>query len=220
MHQPAISTVSTTPTSVAAPHVSGDHPDVLSHILDPDVNLGLWQRPGDRTITSELSKLRPMHLADVRCSTSPATFDDDVSRLLQQQGLDAMAFINWRIDLQRLANRCFVISKGRDVSLRLETTADDGCRRFHVDHTHLRLLCTYRGPGTQWLADQGANRGDMHAAPSGDGDFIQATTGEIVLLKGSLWQGNDAFGAIHRSPKPEAATSLRTLVTLDPLWRD
>ena len=31
--------------------------------------------------------------------------------------------------------------------------------------------------------------------------FFEASVGEIVLLKGSLWQENEGFGAVHRSPE-------------------
>jgi hypothetical protein len=70
------------------------------------------------------------------------------------------------------------------------------------------------------LDDQAADRGDLQAVKNGDDDVIQADVGEIVLLKGALWQDNDAFGAIHRSPGLDPEAPLRTLVTLDPLWRD
>ena len=155
MHQTAPRPVSPSLPRSASPDATGNQPDVLHRILDPGVNLGLWQRPAQPAITRELSSLRASDLPDVRCWTSPASFDDDLCALLGQQGLDPLAFKNWRIDLGRLAERFFDISKGRDVALRLETTEDDGCRRFHVDRTHLRLLCTYRGPGTEWLTDAG-----------------------------------------------------------------
>lgn len=88
------------------------------------------------------------------------------------------------------------------------------CPGWHVDHTGIRLVCTYQGPGTEWLDAQDVDRREL---PSIKAAFVQATPGEIVLLKGSLWQDNEAFGAVHRSPAP-SPVSLRTLVTLDPLW--
>jgi len=143
MHQTATDTESTIRTPSASSHAVGNQPEVLRRIHEPGVNLGLWQRPARQAITRELSPLRVSHLPDVRCWTSPASFDDDLCALLGQQDLDPLAFKNWCIDLGRLAELFFGISEGRDVALRLETTEDDGCRRFHVDHTHLRLLCTY-----------------------------------------------------------------------------
>ncbi len=117
----------------ASPHVTGDRPAELRQILNPGVNLCLWRRPVQPEVTRELSRLRASHLPDVRCRTSPASFDDDVSKLQTKQDLDSFAFKNWRDEQRRMANLIFSGSGGRDVVLRLETTVDDGCRRFHVD---------------------------------------------------------------------------------------
>ena len=35
--------------------------------------------------------------------------------------------------------------------VRLERVEDDGCALFHADTLEMRLLCTYAGPGTEWL---------------------------------------------------------------------
>jgi hypothetical protein len=34
------------------------------------------------------------------------------------------------------------------IGLRIHVLADTMCPRFHVDRVPVRLLCTYRGPGT------------------------------------------------------------------------
>ena len=220
MHQTTTDPVSTAPTSPALPHAEGDQPDVLHRILDPDVNLSLWHRPAQWEITQELSILQPSHLPDVRCWTSPASFDEDVSVLLQQQDLDPLAFQNWRIDLRRLVERFFGITEGRDVTLRLETTEDDGCRRFHVDRTHLRLLCTYRGPGTEWLTDAQVDRvAQANGAPNDciirfgePSQFRQFTVG---ILKGDAYPGNAGHGLVHRSPQIAGSGQTRVLFCLD-----
>ncbi len=144
MHQTLTNPELWTAAPVASAHVSSDRPSVLRHIVNPGVNLCLWQRPALPAVTGELSSLKASHLPDVRCWTSSASFDADVSTLLQQQGLDPFAFKNWRTDLRRLADPFFGISEGRDVALRLETTDDDGCRCFHVDRVGIRLICTYQ----------------------------------------------------------------------------
>lgn len=101
----------------AAPHVVGNQPDVLRHILDPGLNLGLWKRPSQTAIARELSSLQPSDLPDVRRATSLDAFDDDVSALLLLQGLNPRAFKNWRADLCRLADIYFSVSENRDVTL-------------------------------------------------------------------------------------------------------
>ena len=202
------------------PHVMGDQPGVLRRILEDDVNLALWRRPAQPAITRELSPLEAFHLPNVRCWTSPASFDDDLCALLEQQGLDPLAFRSWRIDLGRASALFFPLSGDRDVSLRLETTEDDACRRFHADRTHLRLLCTYRGPGTEWLTDAQVDRvAQANGAPNNciirDGEPSQFEPFWVGVLKGDAYPGNAGHGLIHRSP-PIAGTGLtRVLFCLD-----
>ncbi len=204
----------------APPHVTGDRPAELRQILNPGVNLCLWQRPVQPEVTRELSRLRASHLPDVRCRTSPASFDDDVSTLLTQQGLDPVAFKNWRADLRGLADLFFSVSGERDVVLRMETTDDDGCRRFHVDRTHLRLLCTYRGPGTEWLTNEQVDR---HAQGNGAPNEHIIRFGEpsrfepfwVGILKGDAFPGNTGLGLVHRSPQIAGSGQTRVLFCLD-----
>ena len=198
----------------------GKQPDVLHRILDPGVNLSLWQRPAQEAIRRELSHLHASHLPDVRCWTSSASFDDDLCALLGQQGLDPLALKNWRIDLGRLAELFFGISEGRDVALRLETTEDDGCRRFHVDRTHLRLLCTYRGPGTEWLTDAQVDRVAQASGAPNDciirfGEPSQFEPFWVGILKGDAYPGNAGHGLVHRSPPIAGSGQIRVLFCLD-----
>ena len=210
---------------MTAPHVlsncvRGDHPDVLRDILKPGINLCLWQRPVNRAVSHELSSLQAAHLPDVRCWTSPASFDDDVDTLLRQQDLDPSALKNWRIDLRRLADMFFSLSEDRDVSIRLETKDGDGCRRFHVDRTHLRLLCTYRGPGTLWLTDAQVDRAAQGSgAPNDDiirfGEPSCFETFWVGVMKGDAYPANAGRGLVHRSPPIAGSSRTRVLFCLD-----
>jgi hypothetical protein len=220
MHQTATHVEPITVMPNALSHVIGDRPDLLRQILDSGVNLCLWRRPVQPAVTRELLPLQASHLPDVRCLTSPASFDHDVSTLLQRQGLDPIAFQNWHTDLRRVADHFFGVCEGRDVTLRLETTDEDVCRRFHVDHTHLRLLCTYRGPGTEWLTDAQVDRAAQHSgAPNEDiirfGDPARFEPFWVGILKGQSYQGNAGRALVHRSPPIEGTGQTRILFCLD-----
>ncbi|MBF5038098.1 DUF1826 domain-containing protein [Methylophilus sp. 13] len=135
--------------------------------------------------------------------------------------------------IQELAQLVTVFAELLDcqtVGLRLEVLQKAMCPQFHVDHTGIRLLCTYMGPGTEWLEEAFADRSYLkhrsHLNPPGlnnqqragvvlDARGIrQADAFDIVLLKGSQWQGNTVGGAIHRSPVvPEGQT--RVVLALD-----
>ena len=115
------------------------------------------------------------------------------------------------------------------VGLRLEVVRHAMCPRFHVDHTGIRLLCTYRGAGTEWLDDRFADRSRLGTVSNGLSDeesgIVTQSTGiykvppfAIALLKGSAWQGNVGGGIIHRSPPVSPHTAPRVLLALDALW--
>ncbi len=58
-------------------------------------------------------------------------------------------------DIGMLASLFAEVTGEADVRLRLEHVDDDACRCHHVDAVRLRLLCTYAGPGTEWLDADG-----------------------------------------------------------------
>jgi len=207
-------------TASTSPHAAGNQPDVLRQILDPGVNLSLWQRPAQTAITRELSTLQASHLPDVRRLTSRGSFDDDVSTLLQQQDLDPLAFKHWRFDLHRLADLYFSVSGHRDVTLRLVTTEEDDCRRFHVDRTHLRLLCTYRGPGTEWLTNKQVDRLAQSTGATNEGIIRFGKPSQLEpfwvgVMKGDAYPGNAGHGLVHRSPSIAGSGQTRVLFCLD-----
>ncbi len=220
MQQTSRQPVSTKPSPPASTHATGDQPDVLYRVRDPGVNLGLWRRPAAPAIVRELSTLQATDLPDVRCKTSRESFGEDLSYLFRQQGLEPASFGNWRIDLARIAEVFFELCEERDVLLRLETTDDDGCRRFHADRTHLRLLCTYRGAGTEWLSDGQVDRAALtNGAPNHDilrsGHPLQFEPFWVGVLKGDTYPGNAGHGLVHRSPPIAGTGQTRVLFCLD-----
>lgn len=115
-----------------------------------------------------------------------------------------------------------------NIGVRLEVLNSAMCPRFHVDKTGIRLLCTYLGQGTQWLEEAYADRTKLGFASAniddGDSGLIldskgvhQAQTFAVVLLKGSLWQGNHMRGIIHRSP-PVLDNKPRVMLAIDAMW--
>jgi hypothetical protein len=207
-------------TSVVSPHFIADQPTTLDAIHSPGVNLCLWQRPAQPAIIQELSSLQAATLPDVRCSTSPNSFDNDVKTLLQQQDLDPSAFKYWHTDLCRLAELYFSISGNSDATMRLVTTKEDDCPRFHVDQTQLRMLCTYRGPGTEWLTDDQVDRGALSSGASNEaiirfGEPKKFDLFWVGIMKGNAYPGNAGHGLVHRSPQISGSGKTRVMFCLD-----
>jgi hypothetical protein len=131
-------------------------------------------------------------------------------------------------DLDLLAHLYSDLIGCPEIGVRLEVLHGAMCPTLHVDRTGIRLLCTYLGPGAEWLDDRYADRSKLGISTlnvcDADSGLIldsaglhQAPTFAIALLKGSLWQGNQQRGVIHRSPSvnPE---QIRVLVAMDALW--
>jgi hypothetical protein len=186
----------------------------LVEIFDPGVQVCAWQREIDPSIETYLSKLQQTRELQIIETLSPAA-EPGLGRLPDGPGRASL--------MEDLSLLCEVVCEllgCKAAGLRLARIGRAMCPGWHVDQVGIRLVCTFQGPGTQWLDDQDVERRDLHSRRPEDDAFIQAAPGEIVLLKGTLWQDNDAFGAIHRSPGLGTLASLRTLITLDPLWRE
>ncbi|ATJ91738.1 hypothetical protein CIW82_14665 [Acetobacter tropicalis] len=104
------------------------------------------------------------------------------------------------------------------VRFRLEQITTDSCRKFHTDHVALRLLCTYYGPGTEWLS---TTRGQTATSSSPEDDpalIHRIPAGHIALLEGNKGPHANSQGVVHRSPRLShlpMSERLRVLLTID-----
>ena len=199
-------------------HDIGDSAAVLQRATDPDVHLSLWRRPVNEAIVQELAQLKASDLSNTRRATSCASFDTDVSALLQEQGHDPAAFQSLRADMSQLITIFSAVSSGRDMKFRLLTTGSDDCRRFHLDRLQWRLLCTYQGPGTEWLTDAQVDREALvRCRPNGEvlrfGQASRFETCWVGILKGD--PKNIGSGQVHRSPPIADSGRVRVLFSID-----
>ncbi|WP_367115613.1 DUF1826 domain-containing protein [Thiohalocapsa sp.] len=76
------------------------------------------------------------------------------------------------------------------IGLRLEVLHRPMCPRWHRDHNGIRLLCTWLGPGTQWLDDAASPVSDPAQLPADAPPSGQAAPFDLVLLKADLPRSN------------------------------
>lgn len=109
------------------------------------------------------------------------------------------------------------------VGVRLAVLTKAMCPKFHVDRVPVRLVSTYVGACTEYLdnhdvlrgfreINNGATMRTVDAKPRAH--IRQAAEGDVMLLKGELWEGNEGRGAVHRSPVAYEYTP-RLVLTLD-----
>ncbi|MCG8039126.1 MAG: DUF1826 domain-containing protein [Candidatus Thiodiazotropha taylori] len=185
----------------------------LVEIFDPEVQVCSWQREIDPAIGDYLSALNQTSELQVIETLSPAG-QPSLKRLPAATGRASLDE-----DLAFLGEVVCELMGCSEVGLRLARIDRAMCPGWHIDRTSIRLVSTYQGPGTEWLDDQSVERADLNSERHQNNSYVKAAEGEIVLLKGALWQDNEALGAVHRSPELAPDSTLRTVVTLDPLWR-
>ena len=114
-------------------------------------------------------------------------------------------------DISEIVKIFCMLFNVKSVWLRLDAIDKPMCPRFHSDYVDCRTVTTYVGPATQWLPHQLVDRTKLGHGNNGQPDeksglFINKTdieqlnTGDIALLKGESWDGNDGAGLVHRSP--------------------
>ncbi|TVQ50035.1 MAG: DUF1826 domain-containing protein [Gammaproteobacteria bacterium] len=196
----------------------------LALIYEPDVNLCLLPRElspevqaftaAARTLPIALNGVLPAHDADW------AAWLAGYARLPGHA-----AFIR---DVAALAELYASLLEPDALGARLHQLSGPMCPRLHVDRVGIRLLCTYAGPGTEWLDDPLAERqllgpgaGGLSDEASGlirePADLRVIPAGAIALLKGEAFPDNVGGGVIHRSPHDPAP---RLLFSLDAVWQD
>lgn len=128
-------------------------------------------------------------------------------------------------DVERLTQRLLTVYAAPRFRLFFGAILGDQCRKFHVDYVHLRLLCTYLGPGTEWLRDEDVNRellGAPFECPEQANEAVQRQPGrvrhlrlgEVAILKGEAYPGQPGFGLVHRSPPISQAGLARVFLSI------
>jgi hypothetical protein len=134
-----------------------------------------------------------------------------------------------QVEIRRLVDVFRLLFGWGAVGLRVATTERPMCPRFHVDRVQARMVCTLKGPGTQYLDEEHVLRSmlgrPLPARPAWPAGLRHAgspihtcNAGDVVLLKGESWPGNSGRGAVHRSPPAEAHDGARLVVTIDALF--
>ncbi|EPJ77806.1 MULTISPECIES: DUF1826 domain-containing protein [Pseudomonas] len=202
-----------------ARQVQGDTPGVFTQILDDGTNLAVWQRQLPAHISDFAAMVLAMDpsLAESRVLELPEEDTQPALRGLAAGFSDLQGYEGFIADVSWLVSAFACLLGAQRVGLRLRTLDKAMCPRFHVDHVPVRLLTTYAGVGSQWLEEGAMDRrrlAEPEAEPSDPRVIQQFRCGDVGLLKGEKWHGNEGLGLIHRSPEL-APGERRLILTLD-----
>lgn len=219
----AMTAVTQNNASLLHPGVSQSrNPEVLADIYAPQNNIVIWERDLDSELVSGVAQL--LGAADklkIEGDVSPASTYAFLYRKLED--LPAANIVCEEI--AQLVDMFCCLFDLKDAGLRLTMLEHAMCPRFHVDRVPCRLVTTFQGAATQWLPHECVDRSRLGHGTKGlpdeaSGIYQQAahirqlSPGDVALLKGELWEGNENAGLVHRSPSLKADEK-RLLLTLD-----
>ena len=186
-----------------------DRPEGLSVLYRPGCAAAIWRRQPLPEVQSWIDGLEPEVLPSARVILRPEAVRDAVSKVCEVSGTPGGPERERLVDdIAALADIFAWLMRARWLRLRLDVVTTNACRRFHVDAVRARLICTYRGHGTQYgISTDGAEPARVFTAP----------TGAPILLRGTLWPEHPRTRLLHRSPPIEGTGETRLLLVLDPV---
>lgn len=186
-----------------------DSPDGLSDLNKPGIGAMVWQRTPTPGFQSWIDTLPPEQLPQTRTILRPHSVRDAMLSICDSSGTpDHPERARLIDDVAALADVFAALMNATWLRLRLDVVTTNACRRFHIDAVTARLVCTYRGSGTQY--------GILGEADEPEPIFT-IPTGAPILLRGTLWPDQSASRLVHRSPPIEGSGETRLLLVLDPI---
>lgn len=189
--------------------VAAQTPQELSAILRPDCAAAVWPREPLTSFQSWIDTLDPAHLPKTRTMLRPGNVRDVASHVCDLCGTPDCAERTMLIDdVAAMADIFAGVMDAPYLLMCLNVVTTNHCRKFHIDAVTARLICTYRGTGTQYgFSPDGGAPPQVFTAP----------TCAPVLLRGTLWPQNADARLLHRSPPIEGTGETRLVLVLDPV---
>lgn len=187
-----------------------DDPAALSALHTPGCAAAILRRAIAPPVRTWLDALDPDQLPVGRMVVQTTHIGQAVRQMADLAKTPTGNALDWlQHDIADLAATFAHVMSTRVLRLRLDAVSTNACSRFHVDALTARLVCTYRGQGTQYgISTDGR-------APA---RVFQVATGSPILLRGTLWPEDPPCGLLHRSPPIAGTGETRLVLVLDPIF--
>jgi len=188
------------------------HPSALADIYQADVDIAIWKRQLSPSVISYAK-----HLMNVSAhwQTRFTQKADNIASYLERELPLADTRQAFTEDVALVVDMFSCLFELDNVGVRMAVLRSAMCPKFHVDRVPCRLICTYAGAGTQWHPTQHVQRlGNGRVKPHANTNPQHLDLGDVALLKGESWEGNEGNGLVHCSPPATESTS-RLVLTLD-----
>lgn len=199
----------------------GNEAGVLTNIYLEETNIAIWQRQLSATLKQSVDAfLRSHPNFQLSMTVAPQSVLSSISESLGDN--DQVELCE---NIAELTSMFCCLFELKRAGLRLTALDRAMCPKFHVDKVPCRLITTFQGAATEWLPHHAVNRQKLGIGSNGQpddqsglyqrhDDIQQLNCGDVGLLKGELWSGNESAGLVHRSPALEIGER-RLLLTLD-----
>ena len=190
-----------------APEQGDPSVGTLETITQEDVPAVIWDRPLPETFQDWIEGLAPAQLPSARVVLKPEDVRACVREACDNAGTPDGPGRDWLVnDVACLADRFARFMATRYLLLRFDAVTNNACRKFHIDAVEARLICTYRGPGTQYGMLNGSEE-PQHV--------FNVPTGAPIILRGTLGPGGSSTDLRHRSPPIAGSGVTRLVVVMD-----
>ncbi|MAY72698.1 MAG: hypothetical protein CME82_14745 [Halomonas sp.] len=207
-------------TQPSAHWALGNDVSILPRIFEHDISITVMQR----TLSPSLE-----HSIQAQCETERRwSFQwlgvpDDAMKRELRRSMPVQEQAGPLVDDVLLVTQAMAMLFDTDtLGVRLRLLDSAMCPRFHCDKLPVRLVTSYRGPGSEWLPESAVNRAGLGAPSPNKPETLRQphaierlASGDLALLKGDGWSGNEGRGLVHRSPAQQAGET-RLLLTIDP----
>ncbi|MEO0909015.1 MAG: DUF1826 domain-containing protein, partial [Pseudomonadota bacterium] len=184
-------------------------PQGLSAIHHPGCAAAIWRRQPLDDFQTWINDLPVEQLPRARMILPVSNVHQAVTHICNSCGTPDCEERGLLIDDTAALASLFVnLIPASHIQLRLDVVTTSICPKFHIDAVTARLICTYRGTGTQYgISTDGADPRRVFTTP----------TGSPILLQGTQWPDGPKSGLLHRSPSIEDTGEARLLLVIDPV---
>ncbi|WP_375552413.1 DUF1826 domain-containing protein [Rhodophyticola porphyridii] len=184
-----------------------DKPEDLNAFLKPGCATAILRRQPAPKFRMWVDALDPSQLPQGRVILRPEAVFSAVEALCDAARTPVCPERDQLIgDVSALSDVFAKLMRTRYLRLRLQAVTTNACRKFHIDAITARLVCTYRGQGTQYgISTDGQDPTRV----------FSVATGAPILLRGTLWPEKPTPGLLHRSPPIEGTGETRLVLVLD-----
>ena len=193
--------------SVTAKVALVDEKEGLVHLFDGNTAAVIWRRRMQERVQSWLDALPVDQLPSGRIVLPVSQVRSAVTELMNISEMPDCADRQLLLDdICLLAHEFDELFAPTYLRLRFDVVTTNKCPKFHIDHVAARLLCTYRGVGTEYsFLDDQKRLAEIFPTPNC----------AAIVFRGTKWPTDCANNLVHRSPEINDVNETRLLLVID-----